>query len=1000
MDNIDDYTVESGELYHYGMPRRSGRYPWGSGKDPYQHSIDFYAKVKEMRKSGMKEADIAKAMGFKSADSSWRAELGLAKDDNQLYNKMRAEGLKKDGLSTTEIGRRMGVSESTVRGYFNQDLTKITQARATSRILKKAVDKYEMIDVGKGENLKLGVSQEMMNKALLILQKDGYHVYVGGIPNVTNPGKQTNQTVLAKPEIQYKEVYDFGRVHSIGEANAVSHDGGLTFDQKFHYPESLDSKRLKIRYAEDGGLERDGLIELRRGVDDLSLGNDHYSQVRIMVDGTHYLKGMAVYSDGKDMPDGVDVIFNTNKTKGTPQEKVLKEIKKDDPTNPFNSTIKPVEEGGQYWYTDPKTGEKKLGLINKTRSEGNWTDWQDTLPSQFLSKQSKELAKKQLDLAKADKEDEYNDILSIDNPTIRKYYLKKFAEGCDRAAVDLKGAALPGQKYHVIIPINSLKDNEVYAPQYANGTKLALIRYPHAGTFEIPILTVNNKNKDGATMIGNQSIDAIGITKHNADRLSGADYDGDTVMCIPTHDKQGKVHITNRDPLKGLEGFDPSMEYGTIEKNGKYYDSAGRQVRIMSESMKQKEMGTISNLITDMSLSSGATDDELARAARHSMVVIDAVKHHLDYKRSEVENNIAGLKKKYRSYIDEDGNEVVEGGASTIISKSKGKTYVPKRRGTYYINTPGKAGYDPSRPDGAAIWKEALPKDLYYVPKNHDATTGTNTLHTVDGRKITYDPKDREAYAKYNPVLKQDPKTGAIKFTNPDGTIEYKYEMHKQVSNNMSETDDAMTLVSKSAHPMEIIYANYANSMKSLANKARMEYTRTGNLKYNASARKEYQEEYSSLMSKLNNALKNATKERSAMRKANVTVSERTASIEEGGGTVSNKDRQKMGQQAITAARADVGSVSRRKRNIDITDREWEAIQKGAFTENQLRQILDNADPDKLRDRATPKKKVGLSEAKINRIKRMAESNYTLQEIAEKLNISTSTVNSILKGKE
>ena len=32
-------------LMHYGMPRRSGRYPWGSGDDPYQHGKDFLSRV-------------------------------------------------------------------------------------------------------------------------------------------------------------------------------------------------------------------------------------------------------------------------------------------------------------------------------------------------------------------------------------------------------------------------------------------------------------------------------------------------------------------------------------------------------------------------------------------------------------------------------------------------------------------------------------------------------------------------------------------------------------------------------------------------------------------------------------------------------------------------------------------------------------------------------------------------------------------------------------------
>ena len=101
--------------------------------------------------------------------------------------------------------------------------------------------------------------------------------------------------------------------------------------------------------ADTGGqaflMVEDGIIQLRRGVKDLSLGDAKYSQVRILVDGDKYLKGMAVYSD--NMPDGIDVIFNSNKTS---IEKALKPIKTDDPMNPFGSLIKP---NGQSYYDDP-----------------------------------------------------------------------------------------------------------------------------------------------------------------------------------------------------------------------------------------------------------------------------------------------------------------------------------------------------------------------------------------------------------------------------------------------------------------------------------------------------------------------------------------------------------------------------------------------------------------------------------------------------------------------
>ena len=62
-------------------------------------------------------------------------------------------------------------------------------------------------------------------------------------------------------------------------------------------------------------------------------------------------------------------VFNTNKGRDKSKMQVLKEIKKD-PDNPFGSAIKDADQGGQYWYDDPKTGKKKLGLINKRSDEG------------------------------------------------------------------------------------------------------------------------------------------------------------------------------------------------------------------------------------------------------------------------------------------------------------------------------------------------------------------------------------------------------------------------------------------------------------------------------------------------------------------------------------------------------------------------------------------------------------------------------------------------------
>lgn len=987
------------DIYHYGMPRRSGRYPWGSGDNPYQHSGDFLGRIQELKKTGFTYTDpadgktysgdaaIYKSMGLTS--SEYRRQISWARYDQRLDQVARAKSLREDGLGATEIGRQMGLSESTVRSLLNpKSEDRMNQAMETVNLLRKHVDEKGMIDVGANVDKELGISKERLDLALDYLKKaEGYEVYGGGMDQPTNPGQRTNQRVLCVPGTKNSEIYDYSRVKTINDY--TSQDGGETYHKKFTYPSSMDSKRLLIRYNEEGGVDRDGLVELRRGVEDLSLGNSRYSQVRILVDGTHYIKGMAAYSD--NMPDGVDVIFNTNKKLGTPMTKVLKEIKSD-PDNPFGSAIKDADKGGQYWYIDKKTGKEKLGLINKRADEGDWDEWADALPSQFLGKQSLNLAQKQLGLDKADRYAEYDEICSITNPTIKKHMLEKFADNCDSAAVHLKAAALPGQKYHVIIPINTLKDNEVYAPGYENGTKLALIRYPHGGRFEIPILTVNNKNKLGQEILGKEAVDGIGINKNNAERLSGADFDGDTVMCIPTHDKKGNVKILNQAPLKQLEGFDNKLEYGGTEVVGsdgkKHYYRNGVEYPIMKNTGTQ--MGVISNLITDMTLA-GASNDELARAVKHSMVVIDAEKHKLDYKASEIDNNIAALKKKYQA--KEDGTS---GGAATILSRAKGQASVDKRQGSYKVNMPDSDDYDPTKPVGAKLWKAA--DDLYYVDRKYNKTTGLTEIRTTDGKKVSFDMKDKDARDKYYPVERTDA-DGKTYYTNQAGDIQYRVKTRKQQSTKMAETDDAYTLVSSQRHPMELLYADYANDMKALGNQARVELKTTGKIAYSATAKATYADEVKSLNQKLNDALLNAPRERHAIRLANAEINAKKAAYKEEHGTdMKPGDLKKVSQQAVTKYRQEVASVKRKDRNIAITDKEWEAIQAGAISENTLKKILNNTDIDKLRERATPRVTSSLSNAQVNRIKALSSSNYTIGEIAKKLGVSTSTVSKYLKG--
>lgn len=936
------------ELMHYGMPRRSGRYPWGSGKDPYQHCTDFLSRVQYMVDNGVSDEDIAKSMGLTKqqfeteksfavihdmtkrgksekeiaealgiSTTKVRLQKTMIKDGHRAVEVEIAKDLRDQGYSLNEITKQMGYkNDSSVRSLLNAESeSRMKQAEKTADFLRKQVDEKGMIDIGAGVERELGISREKLNQAIMMLEMEGYKQFGGGVAQVTNPGKQTNLKVLAAPDKEWKEMYDYKNVHSIVEYH--SSDDGETFDT-FKYPSSFDSKRLAIRYAEDGGIEKDGLIEIRRGCKDLDLGGSHYAQVRIMVDGTHYLKGMAVYSD--DLPDGVDIMFNTNKGKNKTKMEVLKPIK-DDPDNPFGALIKA---GGQSYYTDAN-GERKLSPINKTREEGDWNDWSDSLSSQFLSKQSYKLVKQQLNLSVADKQAEFDEIMSITNPTVKKALLKSFADDCDSTAVHLNASSLPGQRYQVILPVPSMKETEVYAPNFENGTKLALVRFPHGGLFEIPILTVNNKQADAEKMIGKNALDAVCINSKVAERLSGADFDGDTVMAIPT----GRgVDIKNKPPLKELEGFDPKMEYPEIPgmKYMKSVDANGKTI-----DSTQMEMGKISNLITDMTLM-GANDQELARAVKHSMVVIDAGKHKLNYKQSEKDNNIAELKRKYQGTIGEDGK--YREGTGTIVSRAKGQQSVLKRQGSPII----------------------------------DPETGKQTWKVADD--VTYEKK----------------------VTNPKtGEVTYKTVTKTQKSTKMAETDDAFTLVSKYREPREIAYAEFANKMKAMANEARKVMVNTKDIPYSPEAKAKYAPQVDRLNAALNVALKNAPKERQAQTIANAIVQAKKADNPD----LTKKELKKMGQQALDKARKQVGA---KRELIEITDMEWEAIQAGAISPNKLQQILNNCNMDVVRQKATPKVTNTLSQAKINHIETLRDSGYTNEQIASKLNVSVSTIIKYMKG--
>ena len=634
--DLEEYLIHKGTP-HQGNTPHSGRYAWGSGENSYQRATSWSDTVAKYRKNGLTDTQIASKIGITTTE--FRARNTIANQTVRLRNQSMVMELHEKGYGPTEISRRTGLPESTVRMNLNEQVRhNVNRMEQVKSDLKSLIEENPYLDVGLGAAQQLGIKENTLKRAVQQLEADGYHMHKVYVKNATNDDHWVEMKVLTKepnPDIVREHK------HEIKPPNLYKTEDGTT-KLGLRPIEHLDWKRVGIRYDEQGGTDKDGVMELRPGVKDLDLGNSKYAQVRIGVGGTHYLKGMAVYGDPKDFPKGVDIIFNTNKKQGTPKEDVLKKLK-DDPDNPFGAQIKP-------------NGQK--GVINKVNEEGDWGTWSKTLSSQFVSKQPPILVKGRIQKTYEKLQKEFDEIANLNNPVVRRIMMADFANGLTTKRHNLKLTGFDRMRGQVLLPLSGIKANEIYAPNFKNGEKVVLVRYPHGGIFELPELTVNNKLGNGPAKFMKGAKDAVGIDSSVASKLSGADFDGDTVMVIPNN----KNGIKTSRSLKELKNFDTNQYYSP-DKNILKRDSKGNWT------IKQKTMGEVSNLITDMTLK-GATQSEIARAVKHSMVVIDAEKHNLDYKRSERENDIPALKKKYQDHYDVISG-TIKNGASTLISRSK-----------------------------------------------------------------------------------------------------------------------------------------------------------------------------------------------------------------------------------------------------------------------------------------------------------------------------------------
>ena len=965
-------------LAHYGTPRHSGRYPWGSGENPYQRNADFVGQVQKLKDRGMTPTQIAYSMGMNT--SQFRKKLANAKGEMRAYEVAEMYRLYDKGLSRSAVARRMGINESTLRGYENKGIEqRMTKTAKNAELLKKAVDERGYIDVGAGMEHHLGITKHSLGNALNILKDQGYKV-MDVYYEQMGTGKRTTVKTLCPPGTEWKDVMK-NRDKIKTPVDLYSEDGEVI--RPIETPVSVSSKRIAIRYPNDdgligndgqkykdndpnpiGGLAKDGVIEVRRGVEELSLGKARYAQVRIAVDGTHYLKGMAVYGD--NMPDGVDIIFNTNKkvttpmiNKDDPDHSVLKPMKRDkngdiDATNPFGANIKTDDEGEdgliraqRHWKDE--NGVEHQSALNIVSEEGTWNTWSKNLASQFLSKQPTNLAKQQLDLAYNIAEDEFKEIASYDNPTVRAKMLEDFAGLTDSKAVHLKAAALPRQATCVILPLTNTSDTEIYAPQFRDGEQVALVRFPHAGRFETPILTVNNNNKEAQRVFGTNPIDAVGINAKVAERLSGADFDGDTVLVLPTDNVNIKGTANNRpSAYKSLDDFDAKKLYP------KYPG-----MHIMTDQEKGQEMGSVSNLITDMTLK-GASDAEICRAVKHSMVVIDAQKHELNWKQSEQDFGIPQLKAKYQ------GGE--RRGASTFISRSTSDMYVDERK----LKAPSKMTPDE--------YKRYLAGEVIWTPtgRTKRVSDPIKKLLTSDQKKILEEGTEAQKRELRRELFSEG------KMATKDKVVQEKVKKGAEYDpyDLLSRNEQGQTT------RMELIYADYARKMKALATKARAMARQEVDIPYDPEARKLYKKEYDQLKAAIAKAESNAPLERQAQLIANTKF----ATIKYNNPDMDKEHLKREKGRQLDIARKTVGAkrYAIGTKDNPLTEQMWEAISKGAITKTMLRQVLNNADMSRVRELAMPKTKTGISPAKLSLARQMLKNGYSQADVCDQLEISRS----------
>ena len=163
-DDVRDFLVDNRELLndhleHYGLPRRSGRYKWGSGKDPYQ-SIERKSSLKKEISKGER---YIKSKLSPSNRAKKKAELKAAKAREKEEKKKAKENKYRDEKAYVK-----SLSDEELRRINNRDTMESQYLKNHPQ--KKPLTK-KMIDMALNEILIPAVSETVKDEGKKYVKK-------------------------------------------------------------------------------------------------------------------------------------------------------------------------------------------------------------------------------------------------------------------------------------------------------------------------------------------------------------------------------------------------------------------------------------------------------------------------------------------------------------------------------------------------------------------------------------------------------------------------------------------------------------------------------------------------------------------------------------------------------------------------------------------------------------------------------------------------------------